>query len=283
MDLDDYQAKAHESDESKRTTISLYGLVGEVGSIFSVFKKRLRDKASPAIVREELIEELGDALWYIANIASLSGIKFSEVADANLSKIRAFSEHIVPQDYDANFPETERFPRHFRVTFMVDPDTARSQMLLNGEPFGDPLSDNAHDEDYYRFHDAFHWAFLAHLHWSPVLRKLMRRKRKSDPNIDEKEDGARAAITEEAISAVIFNVAEDHDFFPDPKSIPNSLLKTVRRLASKYEVRSAGFKQWQQAIYTGCSIYRQLVQNKGGVIEVDLDEGRVEFVACPIA
>jgi NTP pyrophosphatase (non-canonical NTP hydrolase) len=64
MDINDFQRRAFATDESKRTTISLYGLAGEVGTIFSAFKKRLRDRQNPNAFREELVEELGDALWY---------------------------------------------------------------------------------------------------------------------------------------------------------------------------------------------------------------------------
>jgi hypothetical protein len=46
---------------------------------------------------------------------------------------------------------------------------------------GDPLTDNIADRDGYRFHDVFHFAHPAVLHWSPTFRALVKRKRKSDP------------------------------------------------------------------------------------------------------
>ena len=42
------------------------------------------------------------------------------------------------------------------------------------------------------FHDVFHLAYAAVLGWSPTTRALLKIKRKSRPEIDENEDGARA-------------------------------------------------------------------------------------------
>lgn len=154
-------------------------------------------------------------------------------------------------------------------------------MLIDGRQVGDSLSDNAHEEDHYRFHDVFHLSFMTYLGWSPVMRHLLKVKRKSNKAIDENEDGARAAITEEAISAIIFNLAEDNDFFREIRSIPFSLLKTVSSLANKFEVKACTFKQWQLAIWHGCQIYRELVSNGGGTVELDLDEPSISYVACP--
>jgi hypothetical protein len=80
----------------------------------------------------------------------------------------------------------ERFPRKFNVDFVsIDDETA--VMLVNGLRIGDPLKDNADPAagdkdgaiDGYRFHDCVHLAFVAVLGWSPVVRGLMKRKRKS--------------------------------------------------------------------------------------------------------
>ena len=152
---------------------------------------------------------------------------------------------------------------------------------MSGKRIGDPRSDNSLDEDHYRFHDIFHLSFMAFLGWSPVMRRVLKLKRKSNSTIDENEDGVRAAITEEAISAIIFNVAEDNDFFREIRSVPSSLLKTISSLGSKFEVKACTFKQWQQAIWHACQIYRELVANKGGTVEVDLDEPGIRYVGRP--
>jgi len=278
MDIDEFQRLAHTTDEAKRSTVSLYGLAGEVGGLFSLFKKRTRDKLPNEKFREQLREELGDLLWYIASIASLHSLNLSEIAAANLEKAKALFDEGERPDFDSKFPEHERLPRSLRVEFRIDQKTGRSEMRVDGVRVGDTLSDNAFEEDYYRFHDIFHLSFMTFLGWSPVMRRNLKRKRKSDKQIDENEDGARAAITEEAISAVIFNVAEDTDFFREIRSIPFSLLRTVAALAGKFEVRKCTFQQWRQAIFHACQIYRELVAGSGGIVEVDLDEQRIEYL-----
>ena len=72
--------------------------------------------------------------------------------------------------------------------------TNASQCLrCNGLNFGDRLTDNIVDPDGYRYHDIFHFAYAVHLGWSPVIRSLLRAKRKSVPATDENEDGGRHA------------------------------------------------------------------------------------------
>jgi NTP pyrophosphatase (non-canonical NTP hydrolase) len=282
MNIDAYQEEAHKTDEMKKSTVSLYGLAGEVGTIFSLFKKRVRDNLSFDKFQEQLREELGDLLWYISSIASIHKLKLSDIAADNLAKSRSlFDEGVTPQ-FDKELKEGERLPRSLTVEFRIDPASKRSEILINGTRVGDPLSDNANEEDYYRFHDVFHLSFMTFLGWSPVMRKVLKRKRRSNKVTDENEDGARAAITEEAISAIIFNIAEDNDFFRDIRAVPFSLLKTVASLAEKFEVKVCTLKQWQQAIWYACQIYRELVTNGGGTVELDLNEPRITYVGCPV-
>lgn len=281
MDFDFYQREAEKTDEAKKSTISLYGLSGEVGTIFSLFKKRVRDGLPFEKFQEQLKEELGDLLWYISSIASIHKLQLSDIAERNIHKSKSLFDEGDITHFDRDFPANERLPRSLTVEFRIDPVTRRSEMIVNGDQVGDTLSDNVNEEDYYRFHDIFHLCFMTFLGWSPVLRRVMKLKRKSDSKVDENEDGARAAITEEAISAIIFNIAEDNDFFREIRSIPFSLLKTVHSLGSKFEVRDCTFKQWQHAIWHACQIYRELVAHSGGTVELDLDEPRISYVARP--
>jgi hypothetical protein len=204
-----------------------------------------------------------------------------EIAKFNLEKSKSLFDEGAVSTFDRDYPACERFPRSMRVSFAPDEQTGRVQMLLDGVQLGDSLSDNTHEEDGYRYHDALHLAFLAHLGWSPVLRRLLKRKRKSKSDIDENEDGARAAVIEEAVSAIIFSSAEDHQMFIDIHSIPFGLLRTIQNLVGKFEVKECSLRQWQKAIWYGCKIYEELYKNKGGEVEIDLDERRIEYVACP--
>src|SRR5690606_18663502 len=106
--------------------------------------------------------------------------------------------------YDADFPPEEQFPREFEVQFDVIHESGKEKVRVinnsTGQQLGDDITDNSHQDDGYRFHDVFHFGYVAYLGWSPVVRKLMGIKRKSNNKMDEVEDGARAAIIEELIS-----------------------------------------------------------------------------------
>src|SRR5690606_1715605 len=117
-----------------------------------------------------------------------------------------------------------------------------------GEQLGDDITDNSYEDDGYRFHDIFHFGYVAFLGWSPVVRKLMKIKRKSEVDIDEIEDGARATITEELISLFIYNHSLDHKLFKYTSSVDTEILKTIQKLVGGIEVSSCTQKQWETAI-----------------------------------
>jgi len=68
----------------------LLGLAGETGEVFEKFKKLFRDRKGKIDKNFlNLIElELGDILWYLANLCSELGINLEEVAKKNIEKIR---------------------------------------------------------------------------------------------------------------------------------------------------------------------------------------------------
>ena len=65
------------------------GLVNEAGEVAGKIKKVFRDKDGEisAETREALKAELGDVLWYIAQICTELEIPLNEVAEANLAKL----------------------------------------------------------------------------------------------------------------------------------------------------------------------------------------------------
>jgi len=65
------------------------GLTGEAGEIAEKIKKVLRDKNGfiGKNTRQELKKELGDVLWYLANLATEIDLSLEEIATANLKKL----------------------------------------------------------------------------------------------------------------------------------------------------------------------------------------------------
>src|SRR5690606_25193017 len=224
MEFNEYQKRAKTTDQRKdnkdelNRLIPLLGMIGEMGSVASEHKKRLRDGQSYTTFNEKFKKELGDVLWYISTLADDMGITLEDVAQTNLSWTGERWDdlkHFLPDKlYDEGFPEHEQFPRELTIQFKPAGD-GKMAMFVNNEQLGDTINDNAHEEDGYRFHDVFHLAFMAILGWSPVIRALLKRKRKSNPQVDMVEDGARAIIIEEAISAMVYEHAKDHKFYQD--------------------------------------------------------------------
>ena len=78
MDLNDYQTQAQETDRVRSAEgtalvdliVPLLGLAGETGELLSEYKKHLRDGEAHVLFKDRVAEELGDLLWYIANVAS---------------------------------------------------------------------------------------------------------------------------------------------------------------------------------------------------------------------
>jgi len=65
------------------------GLTGEAGEVAEKIKKVLRDKNGliDKNTRQELKKELGDVLWYLANLATEVGLSLEEIARTNLKKL----------------------------------------------------------------------------------------------------------------------------------------------------------------------------------------------------
>src|SRR4051812_2821143 len=84
-DLDGYQNFAlatnkSELGDAERLGFLLLGLFGEVGSLLSELKKKQRDKAAYHAYAQSALEETGDVLWYLANVADALGLRLSDVA-----------------------------------------------------------------------------------------------------------------------------------------------------------------------------------------------------------
>ena len=90
MKLNEYQEAARSTaiyPEEDGLIYTVLGLNGEVGEIAEKVKKMLRDDKSLKDCQIELIHELGDVLWYVANLAHELGVNLETVAIGNISKL----------------------------------------------------------------------------------------------------------------------------------------------------------------------------------------------------
>lgn len=94
MTLDEYQKESRKSVvypyAGSNPVFPALGLAGEAGEIANHVKKAIRDDNGAFSERRkgEMKEELGDAMWYIAQIATELGLSLEDIADVNLIKIR---------------------------------------------------------------------------------------------------------------------------------------------------------------------------------------------------
>ena len=300
MKLGEYQELARKTDQnslgSKRSTprepsreevIPLLGLVGEVGALLSEYKKLLRDGEIHRSFREEVAEELGDVLWYVANVADKFGLDLEDIASANLKKVRGrwLDTEGGPRLYDDGLNTAQQLPRQFAFRFEQEgAKGARRVRMIDASsrvPTGDPLRDNTYADDGYRFHDVIHLAFAAYLGWSPVLRKLLRNggrlAHRTPEQVDDAEDGGRAQVVEEAIVAAAYIYAEDHAFLDGATTVGQQLIRHVERMTRRLEVADRSAWEWDRALLSGFSVWRELMRNGGGCVVGNLDAPSLEF------
>jgi NTP pyrophosphatase (non-canonical NTP hydrolase) len=92
MTLNEYQEKAVSTAIFPQQHALAYlalGLTGESGEVAEKIKKILRDK-NGYLKQEDRIEiakEMGDALWYLGNLAEFLGVDLSYVAQLNVDKL----------------------------------------------------------------------------------------------------------------------------------------------------------------------------------------------------
>ncbi|WP_437760783.1 nucleotide kinase domain-containing protein [Sorangium sp. So ce1389] len=385
--LDEYQSFVQRSDKSGRSgregvAFALLGLFGETGSLLSELKKKRREAEAYPAFSEAVIEEFGDVLWYLADLATHAKIPLSVVAQAvfregreideveahsqgtfgdiqshdtaftgpnatgeyekTLMRLGVFAGDVLaafessaafedsrevrsllakflrglidaadaaqislnqaaaenakkvldrwPFDrsnraplFDHNMDPDEQLPRQIEMLF-VEKRVGNKRYVIQkfrGITIGDRLTDNMIEDDGYRFHDVFHLSYAAILGWSPVIRALLKCKRKSVPELDEVQDGARAIIIEEGISTWVFNHASKRRFFEGLEALDFSLLKSIRRLVAGFEVERCPLWQWERAILEGFLIFRQVRQQGGGIITADLNTRQISFRPAP--
>lgn len=63
------------------------GLCGESGEVIDLVKKHLHQ--GHPLNREQLIKELGDVAWYLAEIATALDVSLEEVLEGNIQKLKS--------------------------------------------------------------------------------------------------------------------------------------------------------------------------------------------------
>lgn len=219
--------------------------------------------------------------------ANEAGVTLEAAAIKNQAKIfdRWPIHRQFPPFFDADLPPEERLPRSLTIEIFERQVGAKHYVFqrCNGLNIGDRLTDNAMTEDDYRFHDVFHYAYVAVLGWSPVTRSLLRLKRKSDPMTDEAEDGARAILIEEGAATWIFGQAVEMEFFEglDSGQLPFDLLKQVRQFVSGYEADQCPTWLWEEAILQGFAAFRYLREHRRGQVTLDAENRLLTVGALP--
>jgi NTP pyrophosphatase (non-canonical NTP hydrolase) len=357
----EFEAQAAATDQNPDDSDTpLLGLVGEVGSLLSAFKKKRRDADAFFGYHEVVVEELGDVLWYISRVAQNGGTSLAEVlgyVTGNTSEVlhfdafttsdsadesallrlaseagdlaKRFAEGAYKQNVNAlrgdlvkllrpllqaasaeavcleeaalyNMRKTEdRWPtvRVFPIPkdegLHIDEQLPRKMRVLiyerkvNDTKFvfqkigdvlvGDRLTDNHLPPDDYRFHDVFHFAHAAVLAWSPTTRVLLKIKRKSQKEVDENQDGARANLIEEGLTTWIFETAKQHRFFENTPKLGFDLLKGVKQFVRGYEAEELPMWLWESAILQGYAVFRELRKNRSGAIVTNMEQRRIWF------
>lgn len=89
MDMKFYQRRALTTakQESLNLTYMALGLAGESGEVANKLKKVIRGDYTENDIKDAIIDELGDVLWYVAGVASVLGVDLDDVASANIRKL----------------------------------------------------------------------------------------------------------------------------------------------------------------------------------------------------
>ena len=114
LDFDTYQAMCvaggfypgkGERDHREYAYLAL-GFIGEAGESVDMIKKILRETEGifedhVQMHRKRLIDELGDTMWYFANLLHILNQDFGELLHANQEKLKdrypeLYAEHIAP-------------------------------------------------------------------------------------------------------------------------------------------------------------------------------------------
>jgi NTP pyrophosphatase (non-canonical NTP hydrolase) len=103
VQLSDYQRRSRVTavypDAGSNLAYPALGLCGEAGEAAEKVKKAIRDDGGELTPerRDALATELGDVLWYVAQLATEAGLELDQIARANLEKLLSRRDRAVLQ------------------------------------------------------------------------------------------------------------------------------------------------------------------------------------------
>jgi NTP pyrophosphatase (non-canonical NTP hydrolase) len=93
MTFNEYQKKSRKTalypNKGKNFIYPTLGLADESGEVSGKIKKAIRDDGGKITKerKEDLKKELGDVLWYLAQISTELGLSMDKIAETNLLKL----------------------------------------------------------------------------------------------------------------------------------------------------------------------------------------------------
>ena len=93
MDFQEYQKQSRKTaiypEAGNNFVYPTLGLAGESGEVAEKIKKVIRDKGGiiDDETRESIKKELGDVLWYVAQIATELDLSLEDIASSNIEKL----------------------------------------------------------------------------------------------------------------------------------------------------------------------------------------------------
>lgn len=93
MNLEEYQQFAHKgilpASQGKNLQVGFaLGLTGEAGEVADAIKKREYHGRTKEVTIPHVAEELGDVMWYVANMATELGYTLDEIIAMNVDKLK---------------------------------------------------------------------------------------------------------------------------------------------------------------------------------------------------
>ena len=98
MHMKDYQNLAISTaiyPKEQGLVYTTLGLCGEAGEVAEKIKKYIRDDGDIEVLRTNVSKELGDVLWYIANLAHELNLDLGTIASDNYLKLKSRQERNV--------------------------------------------------------------------------------------------------------------------------------------------------------------------------------------------